>query len=86
MQTRVNRRHHRDVDIAPAGGVHLLRRALFRLRRAGIAVEEERALFDPRQRGDRRLVRLIGGDDRKDRVGARDGPGAVEAPITLAAT
>ncbi len=43
VQSRVNRRHHRDVDVAPAGGVHLLRRALLRLRSAGIAVEEEDA-------------------------------------------
>ena len=75
VQARMNRRHHRDVDVAPARGVHLLRRALLRLRRTGIAVEEKRAPFDAGQRRDSSLVRLIGGDDREDRIGARNGPG-----------
>ena len=72
VQPRMDRRHHRDVDIAPAGGVHFLGGALLGLRRAGIAVEEECAFCEARQRGDRRLMRLIGRDDREDRLRARD--------------
>ena len=72
MQARVDRRHHRDVDIAPAGRVDLYRRSRLGLRRAGVAVEEQRALRQARQRRQRGLVRLIGGDDGKDGLGARD--------------
>ncbi len=63
MQPRMNRRHHRDVDIPRAGGVHLSGRALLGLRRAGIAVEEESVFCETRQRRDRRLMRLVGGDE-----------------------
>ena len=72
MQPRMNRRHHRHVDIARAGGVHLPGRALLGLGRAGIAVEEQRALREARQRRHRRLMRLVGGDDREDGLGAGD--------------
>ena len=80
MQPRVNRRHHRHVDIACAGGVHLSGGPLLRLRRAGIAVEEQRALCEARQRRHRRLMRLVGSDDREDGVGAGDSLGRARRP------
>ena len=90
VKARMDGRHHRHVDVTRPRGVDLFRRALFRLRRAGIAVEKERALGEARDRRDRRLVRLIGGDHGKDRPGALDrlgsgrgaedvGPGVVGA-------
>ena len=72
MQARMDRRHHRDVDIASARRLNLLSRARLGLRRAGIAVEKERAFREAGQRGKRRLMRLIGGDDREHRLGPRD--------------
>ena len=72
MQARMDRRHHRDVDIASARGLDLLRGARLGLRRAGIAVEKERAFGEARQSRERGFVRLIGGDDGEHRLGARD--------------
>ena len=70
MQARMDRRHHRDVDIAPARGLDVLRAAQLGLRRAGIAVEKERAFGEPWQSRYRGFVRLVGGDDGKHRLGA----------------
>ena len=70
MQARMDRRHHGDVDITPARGLDLLRGARLGLRRAGIAVEKERAFGEAWQSRDRGFVRLVGGDDGKDRLGA----------------
>ena len=67
----MDRRHHRDVDIMSARGLDLLSGAGLGLRRAGIAVEEERAFGEAGQSRDRRFVRLVGGDDGKDRFGPR---------------
>ena len=68
VQARMNRRHHGDVDIASARRLDLLRSARLGLRRAGVAIEEQGASLEARQRGDRRLVRLIGGDDGEHRL------------------
>jgi hypothetical protein len=68
-------RHHGDVDIAPASPFDPFGRAQLRLRRAGIAVEKERAFGKSWQRRDRGFVRLIGGDDGKYRLRAGDGFG-----------
>ncbi len=72
MQARMNRRHHGDVDIPSARGLDLLRGARLSLRGAGIAIEEERAFREARQRRHRGFVRLIGGDDGEHRLRARD--------------
>ncbi len=85
MQPRVNRRHHRHVDVTRAGGVHLFCRSLLRLGRAGVAVEEQRAIGEAGQSGHRRLMRLIGGDDREDDVGAGDGLGRARRPHDIRA-
>ena len=69
MEARVDRRHHRDVDIAPARRVDLGGGAGLGLRRARIAIEEERAFREAGQGRQRRLMRLIGGDDREHRLG-----------------
>ncbi len=63
MQARMNRRHHRDIDIASASRLHRLSRARLGLRGAGVTIEEQRAFHEAWQRGHRRLVRLVGGDD-----------------------
>ena len=72
VQARMDRRHHGDVDIASARGLDFLRGARLGLRSAGIAIEEERALGETWQSRDRRFMRLVGGDDGKDRLGPRD--------------
>ncbi len=71
VQARMDRRHHRDVDVAPARRLDRARRARLGLRRAGIAVEEEGAGGEARQRGERRGVGLIGGDDGEDQLARR---------------
>ena len=68
VQARMNRRHHRDVDIASARGFHLPSGARLGLRRAGIAIEKQGASLEAWQRGDRRFVRLVGGDDGEHRL------------------
>jgi len=70
MQARMNRRHHRDVEVASARRGHVRSRAGLGLGRARIAVEEQRALRQSRQRRQRRLVRLIGGNDGDHRLSA----------------
>ena len=82
MQARMDRRHHGDVDIKSARRLDLLRGARLGLRRAGIAVEKERPFREARQGRYRGFVRLIGGDDGKDRLGACTASAAVEAPST----
>ena len=71
VQARMDRRHHRDVDIAAARGLDVMSGARLGLRRAGIAVEKERAFGETWQSRHRRFVRLVGGDDGKDGLGAR---------------
>ncbi len=72
VQARMNRRHHGDVDIASARGFHLPSRARLGLRRAGIAIEEQRSSRETWQRRHRRFVRLVGGDDREHRLRSGD--------------
>ena len=71
MQAWIDGRHDGHVDITSARGLDLLRSARLGLRRAGIAVEKECAVGEARQRRYRGFVRLVGGDDGKDCLGAR---------------
>ncbi len=80
VQPRLDRRHHRYIDIAPARRIEIPGGALLGLGRARVAVEKERAHREARQRGDRRFMRLIGGDDGKDDFGARDRLGRARRP------
>jgi hypothetical protein len=70
VQAWMDGRHHRDVDIAPARGLDLVRGTRLGLRRAGIAVEKKRAFGEAWQSGYGGFVRLVGGNDGKHRLGA----------------
>ena len=72
VQARMHGRHHGDIDITSARRFDRLGALGFGLRRAGIAIEEKRALLQPGRRGERRRMRLIGGDDGEHRVNPRD--------------
>ena len=83
MQPRMHRRHHRDVDIFRARAVNGRGGSHFRLRRARIAVEEQRAALQSGQRRDRRLMRLVGGDDRENQVGFDDRLGRARRAVDV---
>ena len=85
MQARMDRRHHRDVDIAPARGLDVLRAAQLGLRRAGIAVEEEGAFAEPRQSRFRGFVGLVAVTTEKTASAPVTASAAVDAPSTFAA-
>ncbi len=61
----MHRGHHGDIDIAAAGGLDPRCRGRLGLRRAGIAIEDDGAFGQPGQGGERRLMRLVGGDDEE---------------------
>ena len=66
----MDRRHYRHVDIKPARRLDVLRSARLGLRRAGITIEKERAFGEAWKSRYCSFVRLVGGDDGKDRLGA----------------
>ena len=80
MQPGMDRRHHRDVDIAPARRLDALRpSAPWSAARRNCSRGRRRRPAGQAERGERRRMRLIGGDDGKDQL-ARPRPPRARFP------